>query len=167
MVPPEIIITSVKEVPGIIAREFSVVAIVVLGIRGEISGSVLFIFDEKSALRLLDILMGEKTDTNTTILSEINKSALKEVSSVMSGAYLRAMGEFTNITLGMVPPCFVYGASEKIFGFVNEPPIKDSELALCVKSDLIIEAKAEIKGYLVFFPSPESLRTLIRLLGFK
>ena len=166
MKPPEIIIASVKEAPRLIAGEIPLVTMIVLEILGEVYGHILVIFEEKNALSLIDLLMGRKPDSATTTLSEIDISALKEVASVMSGSYLRVLGDMINKTLKMTPPYFNSVAPNKIPGFIIKHSPKEGGTTICLKSLFwTIGGNVKVSGYIVFIPSSSSLRILLRLLG--
>lgn len=166
MAPPDIIVTSIKEVPGVIGREFPLVSVAVFGVQKQIEGHMLVIFEQDSSMRLVDILTGKPAGSTDFPFSEIDKSAFTEVTGVMSGAYLKAMGDFTNVEVDMVPPYFLSGPPNNILDFLVSLPVDINKPAICVKSDLgIIEAGTKLCGYMVFIPSTDSFTALLRFLG--
>jgi len=164
MAPPEVTTFTVRDVPSLLSKEFPIITMVVLEVLGDIGGYILFIFDEKNAVMMIDLLMGQEPGS-TVSLSEIGVSALKEVSNVMSGSYLRVLGDMINLTLTMTPPYFTAGSPLEIPKFITEHCIKEQETTICFKSYLSISKEFQAYGSLVFIPSADSLVHLLNLLG--
>jgi len=164
MAPPEVTILTAGDVPSLVSKEFPIITMVVLEVQGDIGGHILFIFDEKNAVVMIDLLMGQEPGS-TSSLSEIGVSALNEVSNVMSGSYLRVLGDMINITLSMTPPYFTAGSPFEIPKFIIEHCVKEHETTICFKSNLSISKEFLVYGSLVFIPSAASLGHLLNLLG--
>ncbi len=164
MAPPEVTTLTVRDVPSFVSKGSPIITMVVLEVEGDIGGHILFIFDEKNAVMMIDLLMGQESGS-TASLSEIGVSALKEVSSVMSGSYLRALGDMINLTLTMTPPYFTAGSPFEIPKFIIEHCIKEQETTICLKSNLSIAKEFQVYGSLMFIPSAASLGHLLNLLG--
>jgi chemotaxis protein CheC len=165
MEPPEVIIATAREVPQLIAEEIPMIMMVILEILGGVSGHLLVIFDQSNALSLIEFLMGKDQGSAITILSEIDISALKEVASVMSGSFLRVLGDTINKTLTMSTPDSSSGAPSKIADFIKKHSINEGEITICLKSNLWIGDNIKVFVYLVFVPSSASLKVLLNLLG--
>ena len=166
MDPPEVTIATAQRVPQIIKEEIPALMMVTLEISGDILGHLLVIFNQDNAANMVDFLMGRQLGSTAIDLSEIDISALKEVSSVMSGSFLRVLGDTINKTLQMSPPDFSQGSAAKIPEFILKHSIKENETAIRLKSNLWVEDKIiKVFLYLVFVPSASSLRELLRLLG--
>jgi chemotaxis protein CheC len=164
MDPPDVTILTAKDIPSFVSNEIPIITMVVLEVQGDIGGNILFIFAEKNAVVMIDLLMGQKPGS-TTSFSEIGVSALKEVSSVMSGSYLRVLGDMINLNLTMAPPYFTAGAPVEIPKFIIEHCIKEQEATICLKSNLCIATEFPVYGSLMFMPSAASLGHLLKLLG--
>ncbi len=164
MAPPEVTTLTVSDVPQFVSKGFPIIIMVALEILGDIGGYIFFIFDEKNAVMMIDLLMGQKPGS-TSSLSEIGVSALKEVSNVMSGSYLQVLGDMIKLTLSMTPPYFTAGSPFEIPKFINEHCIKKDETTICLKSNLSIAKDFQVYGSLVFIPAAASLGQLLNLLG--
>jgi chemotaxis protein CheC len=166
MDPPEVIIAAAQRVPQIIKEEIPKLMMVALEISGDVFGHLLVIFNQDNAANMVDFLMGRQLGSTAIDLSEIDISALKEVASVMSGSFLRVLGDTINKTLQMSPPDFSQGSAAKVSEFILKHSIKENETTICLKSNLWVEDKIiKVFLYLVFVPSASSLRELLRLLG--
>jgi chemotaxis protein CheC len=164
MAPPEVTTLTVGDVPQFVSKGFPIIIMVVIEVEGGIGGHILFIFDEKNAVMMIDLLMGQKPGS-TSSLSEIGVSALKEVSNVMSGSYLQVLGNMINLTLSMTPPYFTAGSPVEVPKFIIEHCVKGDETTICLKSNLRIAKEFQVYGSLMFIPSATSLGRLINLLG--
>jgi chemotaxis protein CheC len=164
MAPPEVTILTAREVPLFVPKEFPIIVMVGLGVLGDIGGYILFIFDEKNAVMMIDLLMGQEPGS-TASLSEIGVSALREVSNVMSGSYLQVLGNMVNRTLNLTPPYFTAGSPFEIPKFIIDHCVNEREPTICLMSHLSITKEFQVYGSLVFIPSAASLAQLLNLLG--
>jgi chemotaxis protein CheC len=165
MDPPEVIIATAKEVPALIALDIPKITMIGLDILGEVSGHLLVVFEQNNAQLMVDCLMGQEPGKASDTLSEIDKSALKEVASVMSGSFLRVLGDTINKTLQMSTPDYSSGSPDKISEFILKHSIRESEVTICLKSSLWTADNIKVFVYLVFVPSSASLKVLLKLLG--
>ncbi len=166
MEPPEVVFVAGRGVvPGFIAQERAAMTMVALDVSGQVSGHIFVIFESKDTLPLIDLLLGKSAGSTQEPVSDIDLSAFKEVVSVMSGAYLKVLGEMINITLGMSTPYFETNTSAKVQESVVARAIGEGEATICLKSQVCVMDAKKILGYLLFIPSPSSLGVLLELLG--
>ncbi len=86
-------------------------------ITGDINGTVSFILSRDSSTTLADILMHKKIGT-TKVLGRVERSALEETTSILTGHYLTAMNNFLNINTIPTPPSTVFHLSGSIIDFI-------------------------------------------------
>lgn len=164
MSPPEVSAASIDNVPELISSELPIITLVVLEVSGPVSGFIFFIFDEKNAVSLIDLLMAQPQGA-TTSLTDMEVSALKEVSSVMSGSYVHVLGDMLNITVRIEPPYFTAGSTSEIADFFRKNCIREGQETISLSSALSIGKNLESAGRLVFIPSSGSLDVLLSMLG--
>ncbi len=87
---PQIKIMGFSEVSEVVGGAETPVAGILLGIRGDISGYILFVLEEGAAKKLINMLMGKNPDEEVEY-NEITLSALKEVGNILTGSYLSAI----------------------------------------------------------------------------
>jgi chemotaxis protein CheC len=166
MLPPEIVALTAEDPLTPIPQTVSSMALVALEAIGEVSGYIVVAFGLRNASFLIDSLMGKAWGSTTPeSLSEIDISAFKEVGSVMSASFLRVTGEMIGITLRMSTPYFTTGARAKISEFIVEKAFRNNPGIFCLNSRLCIIDTGRIEGFLLFFPSANSLTNLLKLLG--
>jgi len=161
MNPPEVCEVTAQTTRRFVGKDVSQIMMVALGVIGEAHGHILFVFERKSALDFMRLLMGKEEAE----LSEMDISALKEVSSVMCGSFLRVLSDTLNTVLQMTPPTFISGQPEEISDFIRTHSVEQRQQTVCLASQLIIEESGNIIMQLMFVPQASSLNCLLKLLG--
>ena len=79
----------------------TVVTTLYLKITGDVAGSILLIFPNECAHFLVELLsQGKEKDQNKkSLFSDYERSILKEVSNIISGAFLRSLSDYLDLTL--------------------------------------------------------------------
>ena len=93
---PQVKLINFSEIGELIGGEDQVMAGVYLAIQKDITGSILFLVKEEVALHLVKKLMG---DYAQDIYGEMEQSALKEISNIITGAYLNALSTMTGLRI--------------------------------------------------------------------
>ena len=74
-------------------------------VEGDISGSIMFLLEEKSAITLISKLMGSPEVENAGEFGEMELSALKEIGNIITGSYLSSLSTLTNLKIiASIPP---------------------------------------------------------------
>ena len=76
---------------------------VLLELKGEVEGMIMFLLDKEFAHLILNILMGQ-TFESFDQLDEIALSAIKEVGNILSAAYVRSISELTGLYIDISVP---------------------------------------------------------------
>jgi len=140
----------------------SIVAGIYLPITGEVKGASLLIFPEKTAYTLCDVLVRRKLGT-TRKLTELDKSALKEVGNIICGSFLTVFSNTLKIKIIEHIP----ELSFDMFGAVVDQIIV--QFAQKAQEALVIEVKfifahANIKGYVVLVFGIEEMKAIMEAL---
>ena len=93
---PQVKLINFSEIGELIGGEEQVMAGMYLAIQKDITGSILFLVKEEVALHLVKKLMG---DYAQDIRGEMEQSALKEISNIITGAYLNALSTMTGLRI--------------------------------------------------------------------
>lgn len=141
----------------------TIVAGIYLPITGEVKGASLLIFPEKIAYTLCDVLVKRKPGT-TRKLTELDKSALKEVGNIICGSFLTVFSNTLKIKIVENVPSLSFD----MFGAVVDVII--AEFAQKAQESLVIEVKfvfehANIKGYVVLIFGLEEMKAIMKALG--
>jgi len=93
---PVVRILEISEVTDILGGAEIPVIGILIGVSGEIKGTMMFILELEAAYALVNILMGKPLESRDEF-SEIEYSALREVGNILSSSYLSALSTLTNL----------------------------------------------------------------------
>jgi len=78
-------------------------------------GKVIFLLDERNAFKLNDISYKvKKEDKNAGVLTEMGMSLIKEVGSMVTGAYVSALSMLFKEMILLAPPSLISGTIEEV-----------------------------------------------------
>lgn len=159
---PKVELMPVEKLGGAIGSEDEVVVGIMLGVEADIDGSMMFIMDEKSAHRMVNLLMMRDRDSMDPF-TEMDLSALMEIGNIIAGSYLSTISGLTNLTISPTVPSVSIDMAAAIlsvpavqFGLV-------SDRALMIKTE--IGGDNQIDGYFILMPDEESFSKILSSLG--
>lgn len=157
---PQVRLLEFSEIGQLLGGEEQVMAGVYLAIEGDITGSIMFLVKEEVALHLVRKLMG---DMASDIMGDMEKSALKEISNIITGAYLNALSSMTNLKIIPSIPDLTIDMAGAI---LSVPAIEFGELGdelLLIQSEIYDEIA--IDGFFIMVPDMESYKKILFSLG--
>lgn len=160
IVVPQILFLPLEEVPSAIGGAEKLVVGLALRVLGDLPSTILFIFNQKDALTLTSIMTGKPISSGSTI-TEVERSALKEIGMILANAYLGALSSFVGMSLiPAVPELIVDMAGAMVDYILIELSCK-SEFALLIESEFS-EVKTSVTGHFFLIPDPESLDIIFK-----
>lgn len=126
---------------------------------GEVSGEMYFLFARKDAVRLVEMLVGERVRL-TSKLNKIESSALSEIANILTGAYWYAMTDRTALNWRITVPAIVEDVgklltlSNRLYDFTS----------MVFLTDITIPQK-DVCGHFLLLPRQEALPKLLANLG--
>jgi len=96
-------ILPLEEVPGVFGDPEEIIAGVIFGVRGDVSGQFIAVFPMRDALGLIRVLTGTECSLRSE-LSEMETSALAEVGNILASSYLAAIEETAGLVVSPSPP---------------------------------------------------------------
>ncbi len=156
---PEVFFLPIEKVPQIVGEDKLVVGLVVR-ILGDIPSIILLIFSQKDALNLAS-LMTNKKPSNGGVITELERSALKEIGIILANAYMGALSVF--VRLGLVPtvPELIEDMAEAMIDYILIELSHTSKYALLIKSEFK-EATTKVIGHFFLIPNPTGLELLLK-----
>jgi chemotaxis protein CheC len=129
---------------------------------GNLKSGILVIFPESSAVTLLSHLT--KEEVNLSSLSEIQKSALKEVGNICLCWYLIAVSKMIDIDMIPAPP----DATVDLLGAVLDIPL--ASLAQRVDTVLAVHTSfkaldSQFDGFFLMLPEESTLKLILEKMG--
>jgi len=159
---PQVELLNFSDVGAAIGGEEQIMAGVFLGVEGDITGSMLFLVERKSAKSLINKVMMGMGDPGEEF-TEMELSAMQEVGNIITGAYLNSLSTLTNLKIYPSPPALTVDMAGAI---LSVPAI---EFGIYGDQILMIQSKffdeVEIDGYFVLVPDMESYSKILTSLG--
>ncbi len=155
---PEIFFVPVENSPSLVGKDKLVVGLVVK-VLGDLPSVILFVFPQKDAFSLASLLTNKKP-TNGGVITELERSALKEIGIILANAYLQALTAF--IRWGLVPtvPEIIEDMATALIDYILIELSNVSRYALLIKSEFR-EKTTKITGHFFLIPNPEGLKVLL------
>jgi chemotaxis protein CheC len=161
------------EVPKVNILEFRNVAELVGGpevevigiyfkVTGDITGSIMFLLDKKSAKLLTNLLMSKQDDSED--MDEMDFSALQEVGNILAGSYLSSLSTLTNLNLIVSVPSL---AMDMAGAILSVPVILFGQVGdkvMLIETDFN-EGTNRVKGNFFLIPDEDSFEILLKSLG--
>lgn len=159
---PQVRLLEFQEVGEMIGGEEQIMVGVFLGVEGDITGSMMFMVEEKSARHLIQkITMGMMAEGCE--FDEMGLSAMKEVGNIITGAYLNSLSTLTNLKIFPTPPALTVDMAGAI---LSVPAI---QFGIFGDKILMLESRfydeIELDGYFILIPDMESYAKILAALG--
>ena len=159
---PQIKLMEFSEIGDMVGGEEQVMVGVFLGVEGDITGSMMFLVEQKSAKHLINKLMMGMASPGDEF-TEMELSAMREVGNIITGAYLNSLSVITNMKIQPTPPELAVDMAGAI---LSVPAIKFGIMGdniLMIQSQFFDEI--EIDGYFILIPDLDSYSKILGSLG--
>ncbi len=141
----------------------SLVASVLIRLRGEIQGMILLLIEQDFAEIILNVFFG-KENVSLMELDEADISALSEIGNIMGSSYMSAIATLANVAIGVEAPSFTVD----MLGAIMSVPVVEfgaiGDKLLCIDKSIEIDGKS-IKSNMMLIPTVDSLSLLFGKLG--
>ena len=132
-------------------------------VEGDISGSIMFLLEEKSAITLISKLMGTPEVDNAFEFGEMEHSALKEIGNIITGSYLSSLSMLTNLKIIASIPAISIDMCGSI---LSVPAIEFGAVGdkmLLIQTEFSDDMK--LTGFFILVPDLESYDKILSSLG--
>lgn len=159
---PKVKLLSFDEVPELLGGAEKIVTGIFFKIEGDMTGSIMFVLDQASAINLVDLLMPREDSQ----FDEFTISALKEIGNILAGSYIASMSGLTNLKIKISVPAISVDMAGAI---LSVPAIHFGQLSdsvMIIQNEFIETEEAKsVDGYFFLIPDLESYETLLGSLG--
>lgn len=159
---PQVRLLEFHEVGSLMGGEEQLMVGVYLAVEGDITGSIMFLVRTDSAKHLVNkLMMGMASEGDE--LNEMEISAMKEISNIITGAYLNSLSMLTNLKIYPSPPALALDMAGAI---LSVPAIEFGAIGdkiLLIQSQFYDDV--EIDGYFILIPNLESYEKILSTLG--
>jgi chemotaxis protein CheC len=159
---PKVNILEFKNVAELVGGPEVEVIGIYFKVTGDITGSIMFLLDKKSAKLMTNLLMGRPEGDDE--LDEMDFSALQEVGNILSGSYLSSLSALTNLKLIVSVPSL---AMDMAGAILSVPVILFGQVGdkvMLIETDFN-EGTNHVKGNFFLIPDEESFEILLKSLG--
>ncbi len=178
----EIEVTELEQAAGLLGPADSLVAACSMELTGRLTGWILMVFEDRSGLALVDMLLREPVGT-TTKWGEIEQSAARETTNIVGCAYVNALAahlptslcrgaapgeqaESAESDLVPTPPTFFHEFAGSLLEFALMEQALELDEVLLIRSEFKADGReSNLDWTLLFVPTRESLRELITALA--
>ena len=132
-------------------------------VEGDISGSIMFLLEEKSAITLISKLMGTPEVDSAFEFGEMEHSALKEIGNIITGSYLSSLSMLTNLKIIASIPAISIDMCGSI---LSVPAIEFGAVGdkmLLIQTEFSDDMK--LTGFFILVPDLESYDKILSSLG--
>jgi chemotaxis protein CheC len=154
---PKLYMTPPHLVPKIYQQHDTLVAAIFMQLRGEAECDIMLIFQAKEANKIGALMAKEAAGKEAD--SEMKKSAIEELGSIMICSFLNAVATFTDMELVPTPPTLICDAFDAVIDGLLVKQALCSDIAAIFDSRFR-RAGSTAEGYLLLFPG-ENLRKMI------
>jgi len=163
IVVPRVHFLPVENVPVVVGGAGKMVVGLVLRVLGDVPSTILFIFSQKDALNLASFLL-KKPVVQGKVITELARSALKEIGVILANAYLGALSSF--VGMGLVPcaPEIIVDMAGAIVDYLLIEISCVSKFALLIESEFQ-EQTTSLKGHFFLIPNSSGLDVIIKCIS--
>jgi chemotaxis protein CheC len=162
---PRAYFLSFEEVVGLVGGYEELVACVSLRLLGDVPGVVLYLFEEQSTYRLVDLLLGLPPGA-TAGLDEMAESAIKEIGNVLTGSFVSAISQMTGLRMITAVPLFAFDMLGAVLSSLLVAAGRVEEEVLVIETELFPHQDGSVKGHFFLLTEPGALARLMTALGF-
>jgi chemotaxis protein CheC len=163
IVVPKIHFVPIEEVPVVVGGPDKLVVGLVLRVLGDLPSTILFLFSQRDAFNLASFMTGKRI-SNGSMITELERSALKEIGVILANAYLGALSNF--VGMGLVPcvPEIIVDMAGAMVDYLLIELSCVSKFALLIESEFK-EVTTSIVGHFFLIPNPQGLEIIIKTIA--
>lgn len=134
-----------------------------VGIKGDITGMMLYILQHSFASKMTSTLFGSEIE-DLTNMNEMEMSFISEVGNIMAASYVNAISQLTGMMIDISVPNMTV---DMVGAILSVPAVEFAQVGNKVLfiDDGFIIGDGEIKSNMILVPEMQSLETLFTRLG--
>lgn len=134
-----------------------------VGIKGDITGMMLYVLEKSFASKMTSALFGSEIE-DLYNMNDMEISLIQEVGNIMAGSYMNALASLTGMSIDISVPNLTV---DMVGAILSVPAIEFAQIGdkvLFIDDRFIIDS-GEVKSNMILVPELESLETLFEKLG--
>ncbi len=157
---PEVKLSPVEQIPQFLGNLEDPYMGVMLGIEGEVTGTLLLVLQENVGFELIDMLYGTTSQADNQ-LSEDGISALKELTNIIGSSILNVYAEKSGLMVKPDVPTFVHDYLQSVVDSVLVLHNLQHDYAIVMETAFYFEDD-KVMGNLLLLPEADSLKILVK-----
>ena len=146
----------------------NVVLGMLVGLRGDINGMMLYVLQKSFANSMLKAVFGKEIN-DLTELDEMDLSFIREIGNILAGSYVNAISSLTGLTIDISVPTISIDMAGAILAVPAVEFAQIGNSVLFIDDSFIFGGSSadnsEIKSNMILVPELSSLETLFSRLG--
>lgn len=159
---PEVNLCTLKKANEIFGGAEAFITAIYLQLLGDATGVILFPFHKNIACKLAGLLLGQVKKNN--VLNDMERSALKETMTIISGAYLSALAKLLKMKLLVSLPALAEDMAGAIIDKILIETSKEADYVLLIETEFIV-VDEKILAYFFFIPDMLSFGKILEAMG--
>lgn len=141
-----------------------------VGLRGDINGMMLYVLQKSFANSMLNAVFGKEIN-DLTELDEMDMSFIQEIGNILSGSYVNAISSLTGLTIDISVPTVSIDMAGAILAVPAVEFAQIGNSVLFIDDSFIFGSasskneNSEVKSNMILVPELSSLETLFSRLG--
>ncbi|MFD1850360.1 chemotaxis protein CheC [Oceanobacillus bengalensis] len=166
---PSVKIVGYDEMMELIGGPEETIVAMLFQIKGDVLGTVYFILSLEEAEALIKKIINEDDFSflNDEESNEMAISALQEIGNIVTGSYLTALSDFTNINMQPSVPYLSIDMAGAVLTVGLLEISQVSDYAIIIDTRISSDLGDGIHGNFFLLPEPETLPKLFHALGIK
>ncbi len=160
---PKIKVMQFEEVSEVLGDSEEMVVGILLGVLGDITGSIMFVLDMNATRLMVNNMFGKHTDVELEF-DEMTCSAIQEVGNILAGSYLSALSTLTNLNIMPDVPCMAVDMAGALLSVPAIAQAKASDTVLYIENEFF-DGHDSMLGDLFLIPDEGSYTILMKALG--
>ena len=160
---PEVNLIPIENISNLLEERDRLFFVIDMEINGDVEGRIFLLFSPDDARILGSSLLG-KPKESLDLRDDMLQSSLKESANILSGSYIAALSDMTQLNILISSPTLAIDMVGAILDFIFIQIAQYSEDALIIKTNLKV-SETNLEGLFLFFPSSESLNKIFTALG--
>ncbi|HEX3027411.1 MAG TPA: chemotaxis protein CheC [Clostridia bacterium] len=160
---PKLGVIGINEITEILGGPENEVVGILVPMSEDVRGMLLFILDKHFTHLLINALLNKNIDSFENI-NEMDLSALKEMGNILSGSYISAISQLTNLNIMLSPPDIAIDMVGAILSYPAAMFGMMGDKVLFIEEDFFSGIE-NIKSHLLIMPEMESLEIMLNRLG--
>jgi len=160
---PQIQVMKFSEVSDILGAPEELVVGILLGIKGDITGNIMFVLDVEATRVMLNLVFARPVDTELTY-DDMECSAIMELGNILAGSYLSALSTLTNLNIMPDVPSLAIDMAAAVLSVPAIVQAKASDTVLYIENEFT-DGHDTVMGDLFLIPEEGSYTKLLQALG--